>query len=88
MVPETFFSPNVVMNFMLILKTLLILAILSMLVYMGMYNRQPVVLRLPQLFIEDKRLPAALMYFGFFGVGFLAGTIVMAGAGKKGGKSK
>jgi hypothetical protein len=28
------------------------------------------------------------MYFGFFGVGFLAGTIVMSGGGKRSSKSK
>lgn len=78
------------MNFKLILKTLFILAILSLLVYMGMYNQQVVELRMPQLMIEAKKLPAALMYYAFFGVGFLAGTILMTGSGggKKGGKSK
>jgi uncharacterized integral membrane protein len=74
-----------VMNFKLIFKTLLIIALLALLVIMGMYNKQNVQLYLP----HDKTLPgpAALMYFGFFGIGFLSGTLLMAGGKKGGGKS-
>ena len=74
------------MNFKQIFKTLFMIALLSLLVVMGMYNQQPVEFYLPR--IREQRLPAALMYFAFFGVGVLAGTIMMAGGGKKGGKSK
>ena len=56
-----------------------------MLVLLGMANQQPVELWPPQFWPKPERLrlPAALMYFGFFGIGFLAGTLLMAG-GKKG----
>ncbi len=79
------------MNFKIILKTLFILALLALLVVMGMNNKGKVELDLPQILPKPLRQPAALMYFGFFGVGFLAGTIMMAGGGggkKGGGKSK
>lgn len=75
------------MNLKIILKTLFILALLSLLVLMGMSNKGKVELDIPQLFSKPLKQPAALMYFGFFGIGFLAGTIIMAGGGgKKGGK--
>jgi uncharacterized membrane protein YciS (DUF1049 family) len=73
------------MNFKLIFKTLLVLALLALLVVMGMNNRQYVDLKLPH--IKTQTQPAALMYYAFFGVGFLAGTVLMAG-GKKGGGGK
>ena len=75
------------MNFKLIFKTLLIIALLALLVIMGMNNPQTVALSMPPVLPHAQRQPAALMYFGFFGIGFLAGTILMAG-GKKGGGGK
>ena len=78
--------PPARMNFKLLLKTLFLIAILSLLVLMGLYNRQDVRLYLPpgvpQKQIEGK---AALMYFGFFAVGVISGTILTAGGGSKGG---
>jgi hypothetical protein len=74
------------MNFKLIFKTLFIIAILSLLVMMGMNNTNNIELHLPHMRSEWPTVlkqPAAMMYFGFFGVGFLAGTIVMAGGGKR-----
>ena len=75
------------MNFKLIFKTLLVLALLALLVVMGMNNRQYVELKLPH--VKTQTQPAALMYFAFFGLGFLAGAVLMAGGGggKKGGSS-
>jgi len=75
------------MNSKLLLKTLFMIAILALLVLMGMNNRQTVSLSLPPLIPKTQELPAALMYFGFFAVGVLTGTVLTAG-GKKGGKSK
>jgi hypothetical protein len=74
------------MNFKLIFKTLFVIAVLSLLVLMGMNNPNTIELHLPRMRSEWPTVlkqPAALMYFGFFGVGFLAGTIVMAGGGKR-----
>ncbi len=75
------------MNFKLIFKTLFVIAVLSLLVLMGLNNPNSIELHLPHVKPEWPTIvkqPAALMYFGFFGVGFLAGTIVMAGGGKRG----
>lgn len=71
----------------LILKTAFLVAVLLLLVIMGMNNRQPVELSMPPLLPKVQKQPAAIMYFGFFGVGLLTGSILTAG-GKRGGKSK
>src|SRR4051794_51630 len=73
------------MNFKLLFKTLLILAVLALLVLMGMHNQEKVTLTLPPVLPKVLKQPAAIMYFGFFGVGFLVGTIMMAGSSKRGG---
>jgi uncharacterized integral membrane protein len=78
-----------IMNIKLIFKTLLIIAVLALLVLMGMNNNtERVTLSMPWILPHDHQsLPAALMYYAFFAVGFLVGAIMMAG-GKKGGSSK
>jgi uncharacterized integral membrane protein len=76
------------MNTKLLLKTVFMIAILLLLVIMGMHNRQTVALSMPPLLSTDQKMPAALMYFGFFAVGVLSGTLLTAGGGKRGGKSK
>ena len=77
------------MNPKLLLKTIFVIAILSLLVIMGMNNRQDVDLSMPPLLQKTQKAPAALMYFGFFAVGVITGTIMIAGSGKRGGgKSK
>jgi uncharacterized integral membrane protein len=73
------------MNAKLLLKTIFLLAVLLLLVIMGMNNRQPVRFTMPLILPRPQELPAALMYFGFFAVGLLCGTILTAG--KKGGGS-
>jgi uncharacterized integral membrane protein len=72
------------MNTKLLLKTIFMIAILLLLVIMGMNNRRPVELAMPPLLAKPQMLPAALMYFGFFALGLLTGTILTAGG--KGGK--
>jgi hypothetical protein len=75
------------MNFKLIFKALLIVFVLALLVILGLYNRQTVTLFIPKSWGTQQTLPAALMYYIFFGVGFLIGAVMMAGGGKKGGGS-
>ncbi|MGD0411130.1 MAG: hypothetical protein ABSC18_05455 [Verrucomicrobiota bacterium] len=70
------------MNIKLLCKALLIIAVLALLVVMGMHNPQTAKLDLPFL-PKVLEQPACYMYYGFFGVGFLVGTLLMAG-GKKG----
>jgi uncharacterized integral membrane protein len=72
------------MNFKLIFKALLIVAVLALLVILGLYNTQTVTLTIPKSWGVVQPMPAALMYYIFFGVGFLVGAIMMAGGGKKG----
>ena len=73
------------MNMKLLVRTVFLVAILLLLVIMGMNNRQTVGLSLPPILSKTRKLPAAIMYFGFFGVGVLSGTLLTAG--KKGGGS-
>jgi uncharacterized integral membrane protein len=76
------------MNAKLLLKTLFFILILLLLVLMGMHNRGSVDFTLPPLLKDVIKQPAALMYFAFFAVGVLTGTIMTAGTGKKGGSAK
>ena len=69
----------------LILKTIFLVAVLLLLVIMGMNNRQPVELSMTPLLPKTQKYPAALMYFAFFGIGLLTGSILTAG---RRGKSK
>ena len=72
------------MNAKLIFKTLFLIVILLFLVLMGMENRNLVKFTMSQV-VPGKQLelPAALMYYAFFAIGLLTGTILAAG-GKKG----
>ena len=73
----------------LIFKTALTAALLLLLVLMGMNNRQEVEFNLPPLINKTQKQPAAIMYFGFFAVGLLAGGLLLTGKrGGGGGKSK
>jgi uncharacterized integral membrane protein len=78
------------MNIKLLLRTIVLVAILLLLVIMGMNNRQTVGLSLPPILPKVQKLPAAIMYFGFFAVGVLSGTMLTAGkkGGGSGGKTK
>ena len=80
------------MNAKLLFKTIFLLVILLLLVLMGMHNKGMVDFSLPPILPKTVKLQAALMYFGFFAVGVLTGTILTAGGGGKrsgssGGKS-
>ena len=72
------------MNAKLIAKTVFLIIILLLLVIMGMNNRGTVPFVLPPLLSKSVTMPAAYMYFAFFAVGVLSGTILTAGGGKKG----
>jgi len=76
------------MNPKLLLKTIFMIAILALLVIMGMHNQQNVSLSMPPLLAKTQSFPAALMYFGFFAIGVLTGTVLTAGGKRGGGKSK
>ena len=75
------------MNFKLLFKTLFLIVVLLLLVLMGMHNREAISFTLPPLLVQKVKQPAAIMFFAFFAVGVLTGTILTAG-GKKCGGSK
>lgn len=73
------------MNAKLVVKLLVLMAVLLLLVVMGMNNRQRVELAIPPF--PKQKMPAALMYYGFFGLGVLSGALLTNGT-KGGGGSK
>ncbi len=75
------------MNAKLFAKTLFLILVLLMLVLMGMSNLTRIDFKLWLLLPKGINQPAALMYFAFFALGLLTGTILHAGGGKKGGSS-
>jgi uncharacterized integral membrane protein len=75
------------MNAKLLLKTIFLMIVLLLLVIMGMNNRTQVPFSLPPLVRRPISEPAAIMYFAFFAVGMISGTILTAGVGKKSGGS-
>ncbi|MBM3841590.1 MAG: hypothetical protein FJ398_27330 [Verrucomicrobia bacterium] len=75
------------MNAKLLLKTIFLLLVLLLLVLMGMNNLKSVTFSLPPL-LKAIECKAAIMYFAFFAVGLLTGTVLTAGgSGKRSGSS-
>ena len=75
------------MNAKLLFKTLFLMLVLLLLVIMGMNNRSKVSFALPPILPKAITQPAAIMYFTFFAVGVITGTVLTAGGGKKSGSS-
>lgn len=75
------------MNAKLLLKTVFLIVVLLLLVLMGMNNQRPVSFSLPPLIPKAIELKAAIMYFAFFAIGVLTGTVLTAGGGKRGASS-
>ena len=73
------------MNAKLLLKTIFLLVVLFFLVLMGRENRGTVDFSLPPVLPNKITLPSAMMYFAFFAVGVITGTVLTAGGGKGGG---
>jgi uncharacterized membrane protein YciS (DUF1049 family) len=83
-----------------VLKTIVFLAILFVMLYVGMNNTHAVDFRFPVVGVTAQKpihASAALIYFGIFAVGLIAGTILAfgnrtrgaaAGGGKKSGKDR
>jgi len=76
------------MNIISLIKLLFATAVLSVLVLIGVNNRDLVAFKLPPLMTQVVQQPAALMYFGFFAVGLISGAILSIGGGKKLDKNK
>ncbi|MBI4327666.1 MAG: hypothetical protein HY674_20740 [Chloroflexi bacterium] len=72
------------MNAKLLFKTLFLIIILALLVLMGLHNNDKVTFRLPPL-VANVTQRSAIMYYAFFAIGLLTGTVLTAGSGRKGG---
>lgn len=75
--------------FKAVVKTFLLLSILFVVLYVGMNNIHEIDFRFPVAGVTDKKpihTSAALIFFGMFAVGLLAGTILAVGGGKGGAK--
>ena len=70
-----------------VVKTIALLGILFVMLYVGMNNRHTIDFNFPVAGTTDKspvHAPAALIFFGVFAVGLIAGTILAYGGGKAG----
>jgi uncharacterized membrane protein YfcA len=67
----------------LFLKTIFAMAVLALLVLMGLHNQDTVTFAMPPVLHKAIKQPAALMYFAFFAIGFITGTVLGGGGGKK-----
>lgn len=79
--------------FKAILKTFVLLVILFVMLYVGMNNGHEIDFRFPIAGVTDKKpvhASAALIYFGIFAIGVLAGTMLhtSSGGGKRSSASK
>jgi uncharacterized integral membrane protein len=76
------------MNFRLLFRSLVFLAILFVMLYAGMYNTQPIEFAFPVLLAKNIREPAAIIFFCVFAIGLLGGTVLTAGGRGRGGASR
>ena len=68
-----------------VIKTIALLVILFVMLYVGMHNTHVIDFHFPVVGTtaqEPIRASAALIYFGIFAVGLLAGTILAVGGAK------
>ena len=76
--------------FKAVIKTIALLGILFVMLYVGMNNTHSIDFHFPIAGTTAKKPiheSAALIYFGVFAVGVLAGTMLHSGASKKSGSS-
>jgi len=58
------------------------LALLFVVLYMGVHNRQSADFNFPLLLDKKATADAWVIYFGMFAIGVFAGAVLMAGSGK------
>ena len=71
------------MKLMLLIKTGFVMGIFLLLVLMGVHNRGLVDFSCPPFIANVVQQPAALMYFAFFAVGVITGTVITFGGSSK-----
>jgi uncharacterized membrane protein YciS (DUF1049 family) len=81
------------MSFKAVIKSVVFLALLFVMLYVGMNNPQQIDFQFPVAGTTAKNpihAPAAIIYFGVFAVGVLAGTLLHSskGVGRKSSSSK
>lgn len=81
------------MSFKAVVKSIVFLALLFVMLYVGMNNPQQIDFQFPVAGTTAKNpihAPAAMIYFGVFAVGVLAGTLLHTskGGARKGGSAK
>lgn len=79
------------MSFSAVLKSIVFLALLFIMLYVGMNNTHTIDFYFPITATKPIHATAGLVYFGVFAVGVLAGTLLHSSGGKKksgGGKDK
>ena len=69
------------MSFKAVLKSIAFLAILFVMLYVGMNNTDTINFSFPVALKERIKAPAAILFFGMFAVGVLAGTLLHSGGG-------
>jgi uncharacterized membrane protein YciS (DUF1049 family) len=77
------------MNFATFFKTVVFLALLFVMLYVGMNNTHEINFYFPIAGTTAKapiHTSAALIFFGMFAIGVLGGTMLHGGGGKSGGK--
>jgi preprotein translocase subunit SecG len=74
------------MSIKVLFRTVVFLAILFTMLYIGLNNRQTADFYFPGVIDKKLTTDAALIYFGMFAAGVIAGTLLTAGGG--GGKAK
>lgn len=84
-IPET--DPTITMSFSLVFRTLAILGLLFVVLYVGMNNTHTINFYFPIAGTTDKspiHTSAALIFFGLFAIGVFAGLALHTGGGGKG----
>jgi uncharacterized membrane protein YciS (DUF1049 family) len=69
------------MSFKVLFKAIVFLVILFVMLYIGVNNRQSADFFFPVLLDKKLTTDAAMIYFGMFAVGVIAGTLLTAGGG-------
>ena len=70
------------MSFKAVLKSIAFLLILFVMLYVGLNNRETINFSFPVAQIKVSA-PAAMIFFGMFSVGVLAGTLLHSGGGSR-----
>jgi uncharacterized integral membrane protein len=81
-------STRAPMSFKAVLKSIAFLILLFVMLYVGMNNTDSINFSFPVATKDAVKAPAALIFFGLFAVGVLAGTLLHSGGGGGGGGKK